>query len=56
MGHVILLLAENELAAVEFQTPIFFTKGREKYLIRISIVCIEKQTKRSQDEAVKITH
>lgn len=54
MGHMIILLAENELAAVEFKTPISSTKGREgKNLICIFIVCIEKQTKGSQDEAVK---
>lgn len=55
--HVIVLRAENELDAVEFQIPIFSTKGSEgKKLICIFIVCIEKQTKRSQDKAIKITH
>lgn len=42
--YVIALLAENELATVEFETPIFFTKGSEGKKINMYFHCMHRKT------------
>lgn len=44
MVHVTALPAENELDAVEFQTPIFSTKGSEGKKISMHFYCMHRKT------------
>lgn len=48
MGHVIILFSENELAAVEFQTPIFSTKGREGKKFNMYFHCMHRKTDKEE--------